>query len=349
MASLVHFRPLLRRSPSLLLGLVLTACSPVNPKVAKEPPPQRPPLLVKGAIAKPPTRVFAGEIPLELSGGTFIVPVVINDSITLRFTIDSGAADVSVPADVASTLVRTGTITDADFIGSKTFVLADGSTVPSAEFRLRSLKLGSLTLTNVVASISDARGPLLLGQSFLSRLSSWSIDNDRHVLLARAAIGSGNESASASAELSDQAPALASSQPVAAQKSGAVTAQEAAALSRMTEYLAVWSQPQSDGAPDMAAFYAPTVHYYGADVPSARVLADKAVFARRWPHRLYKILPGSEKIGCDPAGSCTVNAIVQWAAKSDDFARTSQGTATITVTLQNGLIQSEGSKVVSRG
>ena len=38
-------------------------------------------------------------------GGTFRVPVTINDELTLKFVIDSGAADVSVPADVVMTLV----------------------------------------------------------------------------------------------------------------------------------------------------------------------------------------------------------------------------------------------------
>ncbi len=38
---------------------------------------------------------------------------------------------MNIPADVASTLVRSGTIAEADFIGDQTFILADGSTVPS--------------------------------------------------------------------------------------------------------------------------------------------------------------------------------------------------------------------------
>ena len=38
-----------------------------------------------------------------------MVPVQINGAITLDFTVDSGAADVSVPADVFSTLARTET------------------------------------------------------------------------------------------------------------------------------------------------------------------------------------------------------------------------------------------------
>ena len=46
-------------------------------------------------------------IPLEAQGGTLLVPVLINGRITLDFTVDSGAADVSIPADVVSTLNRT--------------------------------------------------------------------------------------------------------------------------------------------------------------------------------------------------------------------------------------------------
>jgi hypothetical protein len=47
-------------------------------------------------------------IPVEIEAGTFIVPVTINGKITLNFIIDSGASDVAVPADVVSTLIRTG-------------------------------------------------------------------------------------------------------------------------------------------------------------------------------------------------------------------------------------------------
>jgi clan AA aspartic protease (TIGR02281 family) len=116
-------------------------------------------------------------------GGTFVVPVRINDQITLNFVVDSGASDVTIPNDVVSTLVRTGTITDADFLGKQTYRLADGSTVPSQRFAIRSLTVGDKTLKNVVGSISPSASDLLLGQSFLSRFKSWSIDNDRRALI----------------------------------------------------------------------------------------------------------------------------------------------------------------------
>ena len=123
------------------------------------------------------------EVSLERRGGTFVVPVLFNDTITLKCTIDSGAADVSVPADVVLTLMRTGTLRSEDFLGFQTYTLADGSTTPSDTFRIRTLKVGDREIENVTGSVAKVEGSLLLGQSFLTRFRSWSIDNERGVLL----------------------------------------------------------------------------------------------------------------------------------------------------------------------
>jgi clan AA aspartic protease (TIGR02281 family) len=147
---------------------------------AKQAPPE-PPVLDSGATV----------VPMVSEGGTFVVPVRINDQITLNFVVDSGASDVAVPADVVSTLVRTGTITDADFLGKQTYRLADGSTVPSQRFVIRSLKIGDKTLKNVVGSISPRASDLLLGQSFLNRFQSWSIDNQRRALILNVLMAGG--------------------------------------------------------------------------------------------------------------------------------------------------------------
>src|SRR5262249_50893948 len=76
----------------------------------------------------------AEEIQLTKRGGTYSVPVRINDALTLDFVLDTGAADVSIPADVVMTLVRTGTVATGDFVGKATYVLADGSKLPSLRF-----------------------------------------------------------------------------------------------------------------------------------------------------------------------------------------------------------------------
>ena len=112
-----------------------------------------------------------------------MVPVLINNAITLDFVVDSGATDVSIPADVVLTLIRTRTLGDTAFIGERTYRLADGSTTTSKTFRLQSLRVGGKTIEGVIGSIAPVQGGLLLGQSFLSRFKSWSIDNSTHSLL----------------------------------------------------------------------------------------------------------------------------------------------------------------------
>ena len=122
-------------------------------------------------------------IPMRMEGGTYVVPVLINDAITLDFVVDSGASDVSIPADVVSTLIRTKTIGPSDFVGRQTYVMADGSEAPSDVFIIRSLKVGNCIVHNVRASIASPKATLLLGQSFLQQFNSWSIDNARHALV----------------------------------------------------------------------------------------------------------------------------------------------------------------------
>jgi len=123
------------------------------------------------------------EVALKAEGGALLVPVEINDSVKLDFMLDSGASVVTIPADVAMTLIRTGTLTRDDYLGRETFQLADGRKVPSTILRIRTLKVGDIVVHDVQASVTDSKGSLLLGQTFLARLSTWSIDNARHVLV----------------------------------------------------------------------------------------------------------------------------------------------------------------------
>ena len=123
------------------------------------------------------------QVPLRIDRGISFVAVEINGSLKLDFAIDSGASDVSIPADVFSTLKRSNTVKDADFIGQQSYILADGSTTQSAIFKIRSLKIGELVIEDVKASVTPSHASLLLGQSFLERFKSWSIDNTTHELL----------------------------------------------------------------------------------------------------------------------------------------------------------------------
>ena len=122
-------------------------------------------------------------VSIEPHDGAFVVPVMLNDIMTVKFIVDSGSADVSIPEEVASALMKSGTLTGADLLGSKTYLLADGSLVPSKIYRMASLRIGGMVMQNVTVRISAAKSSLLLGQSFLSRLKSWSMDNARQVMI----------------------------------------------------------------------------------------------------------------------------------------------------------------------
>ena len=122
-------------------------------------------------------------IPIEAHDGAYVVPVLVNGVLPLKFIVDSGSADVSIPAEVAFALRKLGTISGADLLGSKTYLLADGSKVSSEIYRIESLKIGGLVMQNVTVRISAEKSSLLLGQSFLRRLKSWSVDNAKQVLI----------------------------------------------------------------------------------------------------------------------------------------------------------------------
>ena len=79
--------------------------------------------------------------------------------------------------------MRTGTITQSDFIGVQAYTLADGSTRSERTFRIRLLKVGDVVLQDVMGSVANSNGDLLLGQSFLGRFKSWSVDNAKHNLV----------------------------------------------------------------------------------------------------------------------------------------------------------------------
>ena len=126
--------------------------------------------------------IITNSTNLISENGVLKVQAIINDTIPLSFIVDSGASDVVIPADVVLTLIRTGTLLRSDFIGSRTYRLADGSLVPSTTFKLKSMKVGNRVLSNVIASMTSVDGALLLGQSFLNRLGKWSINNNKQIL-----------------------------------------------------------------------------------------------------------------------------------------------------------------------
>jgi len=122
-------------------------------------------------------------VAVEPHAGAFVVPVVLNGVISAKFIVDSGAADVSITEDMVSDLMKSGTMTGADLLGSKAYMLADGTMLRGEIYRMASVRIGGMVMQDVTVRIAAANSSLLLGQSFLRRLKSWSLDNARQVMI----------------------------------------------------------------------------------------------------------------------------------------------------------------------
>ncbi|MGH7829718.1 MAG: retropepsin-like aspartic protease family protein, partial [Candidatus Binatia bacterium] len=140
-------------------------------------------ILMAGMAMGFSTTGAAEDILLRKAGGVYEVPVNVNGVMDLHFIIDTGAAEVFIPADVIDALKRTKTVTQRDFLPHKLYTLADGSTVKSPRVMLRHIKIGSHQLENIQASVSQPGSPLLLGQSLLEKLGSYTVDNRRMILV----------------------------------------------------------------------------------------------------------------------------------------------------------------------
>ena len=126
------------------------------------------------------------EVPLVRDRhGTFTLLATLNGTTTLAFTLDTGATNVTIPQSIAQELMRDGSLTVADYVGNAVSILADGTKRHDTLYRLRSVTIGGLTVTDVECSVGDNGSALLLGQSFLSKFGSWSVDNGRAVLVLK--------------------------------------------------------------------------------------------------------------------------------------------------------------------
>jgi hypothetical protein len=124
----------------------------------------------------------AAEIQLQEHGGVYTLPVVVNGVITLNFILDSGASEVCIPSNILQALLHEGTITNKDFLPGKNMRLADGSLLRSSRVTIRELNIGGYRIFNVPAAITPNTGFPLLGQSFLNKIESWTLDNRTHKL-----------------------------------------------------------------------------------------------------------------------------------------------------------------------
>ena len=128
-------------------------------------------------VSKPLINNSYTSVPMTKVNGVYEIPITINEVLKLNFIFDARASDVSISPDVALTLIKSGTVTNGDFIGTSTYKFADGSFAKSQVFIIRKIQIGNKVISNVKASISNSvNSPLLLGQSVLNKFGKVTID-----------------------------------------------------------------------------------------------------------------------------------------------------------------------------
>lgn len=122
------------------------------------------------------------EISFTQESGVCKVKCAIN-GLPLHFIFDTGATDVSISSVEATFMAKNDFLSSSDIVGKQNYQTADGNITEGTVINLKDVKLGSLHLNNIKASVvRNQAAPLLLGQSVLSKLGKIEIDNTKKVL-----------------------------------------------------------------------------------------------------------------------------------------------------------------------
>lgn len=118
-------------------------------------------------------------VPINRRGSVIALDGMLNGSVPIRWTLDTGATISSIPRDIAVKL-------DAKVIDSQKFVLADGTSTTKQVILIKKMSIGGkISVVNIKASVGPAGTAPLLGKNFLDVFSSYEIDNKQGQLILR--------------------------------------------------------------------------------------------------------------------------------------------------------------------
>ena len=115
----------------------------------------------------------AQTVCIRATDGAFIVDVVLNGSVNVRGTLDTGASDLTVLCDHAARLLdlHKGPLVELQTAGGRQV---------AHEAKIKSVRLGAIELLDVPALIVQQIGPCraLVGMSVLKRLAGIKMAGD---------------------------------------------------------------------------------------------------------------------------------------------------------------------------
>jgi aspartyl protease family protein len=118
-------------------------------------------------------------VKIRKADGVWEIPTEIN-GVQMYFVFDTGAGLISISDAEALFLIKQGSLTRDDILGSANFYDANGDISEGTIINLKSVRIGSRLLENVEASVvHNLKAPLLMGQSALEKFGKISIDYGR--------------------------------------------------------------------------------------------------------------------------------------------------------------------------
>lgn len=122
------------------------------------------------------------KVAMRKEGGVYLVPITVN-GLNLDFVFDTGASSISLSSAEAMVMLRQGQITKDDIVGEQQFQDATGGISVGTVVRLRSVRIGDISLSDVEASVVDnINAPLLLGQTALAKFGKVTIDYENNTI-----------------------------------------------------------------------------------------------------------------------------------------------------------------------
>jgi hypothetical protein len=119
------------------------------------------------------------QVPIERHGGGIELDGMLNDSVPIRWALDTGASITNIPYDVAVNL-------DAKVVREAKFENADGTVATNQIVLIKKLSIGDkVYATDIEASVTAKGTTPLLGRNFLEYFSSYEIDNAQSQLTLR--------------------------------------------------------------------------------------------------------------------------------------------------------------------
>lgn len=140
-------------------------------------------LLILVTLCLIPNSALAQEkLKMTNENGVYTIPCEVN-GLRMRFILDTGASSVCISSTEALFMLKNGYLDEDDIKGMTSSQIANGDIVENVKINLKQLKIGSIVLKNITATVmTSEKAPLLLGMSVINRLGSWTISNDYLVL-----------------------------------------------------------------------------------------------------------------------------------------------------------------------